>query len=656
MKNIVNDAVNEAVAENAALPERPEHEDEHALHAVTPRGKYLALLSLAALGVVYGDIGTSVLYSMRETFHGPHAIPISPVNIYGVLSLVFWSLVIIVCIKYLIFVLEADNRGEGGILALMALATPIKVLSKSERWWLVVLGIFGAALLYGDGMITPAISVLSAVEGLNVATPLFEPYIMPITIVILIGLFLIQSRGTATVGKLFGPVMLLWFSTLGVLGAVQVVRNPMVLAAANPFYAYEFFRTNSWTGFFVLGTVVLAISGVEALYADMGHFGRRPIRLAWFTLVLPALLLNYFGQGALLLANPELATNPFFFLAPSWALYPLVALAACATVIASQALISGAFSITMQAAQLGFLPRLNILHTSHTHYGQIYIPTLNWLLMGSCILVVLGFRTSSNLAAAYGIAVTSTMTITTVIFYIVALERWKWSHLTAGLLAGTFFLIDLSFLAANLVKVPQGGWFPLVVAVLIFSVMTTWKRGRRLVAERLLGRNETMDQVLEECSTHPPVRVPGAAVFLSGNPAGAPSALIANIDHNGVLHEHVILLNVETKQKPHVPDDERVRVDLLGQGVYRATLAYGFMEEPDVPKALEMATFPGVDLDLKKVTYFVNRSAIIVSKLPGMAMWREKLFAVMSHNAASAADYFCLPPTQVIEIGTRVEV
>lgn len=653
MKNIVDEAVTQAVAENAARSEQHEHE----LHApVAPTGRRLALLSLAALGVVYGDIGTSVLYSMRECFHGPHAIPISTVNIYGVLSLVFWSLIIVVCVKYLIFVLEADNRGEGGILALMALATPIKVLNKSERWWLVVLGIFGAALLYGDGMITPAISVLSAVEGLNVATPLFESYVVPITIVIIVGLFLIQSRGTAAVGKLFGPIMLFWFGALGVLGAAQILRNPAVLAAVNPLYGFEFFRANGWVGFFVLGTVILAISGVEALYADMGHFGRRPIRIAWFTFVLPALVLNYFGQGALLLANSEAATNPFFFLVPSWALYPMVVLATFATVIASQALISGAFSITMQAAQLGFLPRLNILHTSHTEYGQIYIPTLNWLLMASCIVVVLGFRTSSNLAAAYGIAVTSTMTITTVIFYIVAIERWKWSRLTAISLAGFFFLIDMAFFIANIVKIPQGGWFPLVVAVLIFSVMTTWKRGRRLVAEKLFVRNETMEQVLEECATHPPVRVPGAAIFLSGNPAGAPSALLANIDHNGVLHEHVILLNVETKQRPHVPEDERVRVDLLGQGVYRATLSYGFMDEPDIPKALQLATFPGVNLNLEKVTYFVNRSAVIASKLPGMAMWREKLFAVMSHNAASAADYFCLPPAQVIEIGTRVEV
>ena len=649
MQNTVQEVVDQTLTENAVQDEHAPHD-----HHTAPTGGRLALLSLAALGIVYGDIGTSVLYSLRECFHGPHAIPATPVNIYGVLSLVFWALIIVVTVKYLIFILEADNRGEGGILALTALATPIKVLTKTERWWLVVLGIFGAALLYGDGIITPAITVLGAVEGLNIVTPLFEPYVVPITIAILIGLFLIQRHGTAAVGKMFGPVMLVWFATLAVLGVSHIIGNPAIIGAMNLIHGFEFFRANGWIGFFILGTVFLVVTGGEALYADMGHFGKRPIRIAWFAAVLPALLINYFGQGALLLANPEAAVNPFYLMAPSWALYPLVVLATFAAVIASQALISGAFSITMQAVQLGFLPRLNILHTSTTEFGQIYIPAINWLLMISCILIVLGFRTSSNLAAAYGIAVTLTMAITTIIFYIVALERWKWSHLTAGAVAGSFLIIDVAFLAANIVKIPQGGWFTIVVAVLIFTVMTTWKRGRRLVAARL-GQESSLADVLNNLQAERLVRVPGTAVFLSGNPQGAPSALLANITYNGVMHEHIVLLTVKTKQMPHVPSNERVEVELLGHGIYRITVWYGFMEEPIVPKVLETAKLPGLDFDPQQITYFVNRSSVIASNIPGMALWREKFFAFMSHNAASAADYYCLPPTRVVEIGTRVE-
>jgi KUP system potassium uptake protein len=651
--NVVKEAVNEAVVENAALTD----EHGHPGHGETPHGSRLALLSLAALGIVYGDIGTSVLYSLRECFHGPHAIPATPVNVYGVLSLVFWSLLLVVTIKYVIFILQADNRGEGGILALTALATPIKRLTKSERKWLVILGVFGASLLYGDGIITPAISVLSAVEGLTIAKEFFDfaPYVVPITIAILIGLFAIQRHGTATVGKLFGPVMVIWFATLAVLGISQIMRNPAVLSAANPLYAFNFFRANGWVGFFVLGTVFLVVTGGEALYADMGHFGRRPIRIAWFAFVLPALLLNYAGQGALLLSNPEAAQNPFYLMAPSWALYPLVGLATLATVIASQALISGAFSITMQAVQLGFLPRLQILHTSRTEFGQIYIPAVNWLLMASCILIVLGFRTSSNLAAAYGIAVTSTMAITTIIFYIVALERWKWSHLSAGALAGFFFIIDFAFLAANVVKIPHGGWFPLVVAVLIFTVMTTWKLGRHLVAERVLEHCHSLEEILEEIKAKRPARVPGTAIFLSSDKKGAPAALIANLDHNSVLHEQVIILTVETKYVPHVPEGERLMVEPLGDGMHIMTLTYGFMDEPDVQQTLAAAKVEGLNLNPQEVTFFVSRAAAIASKLPGMARWRDRIFAFMSRNAATATDYFCLPPARVIEIGSRVE-
>ncbi|MDQ3248607.1 MAG: KUP/HAK/KT family potassium transporter, partial [Chloroflexota bacterium] len=560
--------------------------DDHAapLHAV-PHGRYLLLLTMTALGVVYGDIGTSPLYALRECFYGPHAIALTPTNVFGVLSLIVWALILVVTVKYLIFVLRADNRGEGGILALTALATPIKLLSPSERRWLVLLGVFGAALLYGDGAITPAISVLSAVEGLNVATPFFAPYVIPITMVILVGLFLIQRHGTALVGRLFGPITLLWFAVLAILGVIHIADQPAILGSVNPAYAVAFFRANGWAGYLILGTVFLVVTGGEALYADMGHFGKRPIRLAWFTVVLPALLLNYFGQGALLLTNPEAAENPFYSLAPDWALYPLVILATMATVIASQALISGAFSITMQAVQLGFLPRMNILHTSRTEFGQVYIPAVNWLLMITCLLIVLGFRTSSNLAAAYGIAVTSTMAITTLIFYIVIVERWRWNRLLAGLLAGFLFVIDLAFLGANLIKIPQGGWFPLVLALFIFTIMSTWKKGRYLVAQRIGEESDSIEKMLQNLQANPPIRVSGTAIFLSDNPKSAPTALLTNLKYNKVLHDQVLVLTVSIVSHPSIAEAERVAVEPLGQGIYRVTVTYGFMEEPDVPKA-----------------------------------------------------------------------
>ncbi|MBA3469321.1 MAG: KUP/HAK/KT family potassium transporter, partial [Herpetosiphonaceae bacterium] len=545
MTNPANQAVDVKPQAHAAS-EEPEHH-----HGPDPKGRYLALLSLTALGIVYGDIGTSPLYAMRESFHGPHAIPPTLTNIMGVLSLIFWSLILVVTIKYLVFILRADNRGEGGILALTALATPIKRFAKNERWWMVVLGVFGAALLYGDGIITPAISVLSAVEGLKIATPLFQPYVIPITIGILVGLFMIQRHGTGLVGRFFGPITLLWFIVLGALGVVHIVRYPAVLSAINPMYSVTFFREDGLQGFLILGTVFLVVTGGEALYADMGHFGRLPIRLAWFAVALPGLLLNYMGQASLLIRHPEYAENPFYLMAPSWALYPLVVLATMATVIASQALISGAFSITMQATQLGFLPRIRIFHTSRTERGQIYIPSINWLLMLACIAVVIGFRSSSNLAAAYGIAVTSTMVITTVIFYIVARQRWGWSLLKAGALAGFFMIFDLAFLGANLVKIPAGGWFTLVVALLIFTIMTTWKRGENLVAQRASSDHQ-LSNVIEMLHASPPVRVPGTAIFLSARPDGAPEALLANIHHNGVLHEHVLLVTVQTRSVPHV--------------------------------------------------------------------------------------------------------
>ncbi len=625
-------------------------------HDVPPRGRYLALLSLTALGVVYGDIGTSPLYAMRESFRGVHAVAPTPANIYGVLSLVFWSLILVITIKYMIFILRADNRREGGILALTALATPIRPLAPSPRRPLVLLGVFGATLLYGDGVITPSISVLSAVEGLTVATPLFDPYVIPLTLGILIGLFLIQRGGTARLGQLFGPVTLIWFIVLAVLGITHIVKNPAVLAAINPVYAVSFFATNGWRGYLVLGTVFLVVTGGEALYADMGHLGKRPIRLAWLVLVLPALLLNYFGQGALLLRDPEAVENLFYLMAPSWAVYPLVAIATAATIIASQALISGVFSITMQAENLGFLPRMPVIYTSAREFGQIYIPSINWVLMAACIVVVLGFRTSSNLAAAYGVAVTTTMAITTVIFATVARTRWGWGKLRVGVLTSFFLVVDLAFLGANLVKIPQGGWFPLVIALVLFTVMTIWKRGSRIVFNYEQDLEMSLDQLLKRVQTESPTRAPGTAIFLSANPAGAPAALLANLRYNGIIHQQVLLTTVRIDEAPHVLQSQRLTVEPLSQGFYRVTVRFGFMEEPDVPQVLAKLSVPGLVFDLNQVPYFVNRTRVIRTELRNMAPWREHLYTFMRRNAASATDFFRLPATRVFEIGTSVEM
>lgn len=641
----------EAAKPAAAEKTPPEsHDSGHGHHSGG-----LGMLALAALGVVYGDIGTSPLYAMRESFHGPHAIEPTPINILGVLSLVFWSLIIVITLKYITFIMRADNRGEGGILALTALATPIRPLLPSQRRWIVLLGVFGAALLYGDGIITPAISVLSAVEGLEVATPVFQPYIIPITLAVIVGLFVIQRSGTEKIGRLFGPVMLIWFITLALLGIINIIQNPSVLGAINPINAYTMFRADGLQGFLVLGTVFLAVTGGEALYADMGHFGRKPIQTAWFALVLPALMLNYFGQGALLLRNPE-ASNPFYMMAPSWAQLPLVVLSTLATVIASQALISGAFSITMQAENLGFLPRLKIVHTSPTAFGQIYIPFVNWALMISCVLVVLGFRTSSNLAAAYGIAVTSTMAITTIIFSLVARERWKWQPWLVAIVIGFFLVVDFAFLGANMVKIPQGGWFPLVVAVIIFTLMTTWKRGNRLVFAREQDLELQLADLFAQLRKTPTTRVPGTAVFLSANPTGTPAALLANLKYNRVVHERVLLTSVNVEDTPSIDDTNRVQIKLLEQGFYRVVVRYGFMEEPHIPRALERLDTTEHHFNLGTAPYFVNHTRVIPSALPGMALWRERIYTLMRRNSASAADFFGLPSTRVFEIGTSVEV
>ncbi|MGC4081185.1 MAG: potassium transporter Kup [Vicinamibacterales bacterium] len=555
------------------------------------------------------------------------------------------------------FVLRADNQGEGGILALTALATPIKILSRTERWPLVLLGIFSAPRSwYGDGMITPAISVLSAVEGLDTATPIFTPYVVPLTIAILIGLFVIQSHGTGSVGRIFGPVTFVWFATIGLLGAIEVIRHPAVLASINPMHAIDFFRTNGWGGYFILGTVVLAITGGESLYVDLGHFGRRPIRIVWYAVVMPALLLNYFGQGALLIAEPEAAANPFFLLGPDWALYPMVALATCATVIASQAVISGAFSITMQAVQFGFLPRLTIMHTSSREFGQIYIPSVNWALMVACIVLVVGFGSSSNLAAAYGVAVISTMTITSIMFSVVARQRWQWPMAAVIAVVGIFLAIDLSFLGANIVKVPHGGWFPLVAATAVFMVMTTWKQGRRTLTQLLLANALPFDRFLEDVTRTPPLRVRGTAVFMNGNVAGTPAALLHNVRHNHVLHDRNIILTATTKQVPRVDPAERVQVERLGHGFWRVIVSYGFTEEPDVPTVLANLDLPDLPLDLKEITYFLGRETLIASRhVDNMPHWQEKLFVTMQRNATNATSYFRLPSNQVIELGSQVE-
>jgi len=622
-----------------------------------PTGRYLALLSLGALGVVFGDIGTSPLYALRECFHGPHAIALTPGNIYGVLSLITWSLILVVSIKYLAFVMRADNRGEGGILALLALVLPPRSEGASRRRQvLIILGLFGAALLYGDGLITPAITVLSAVEGLDVATPFFRPYVIPIAVAVLVALFLLQSRGTGAIGRLFGPVMVLWFVVIGVLGALSAFSAPGIFGALNPWHAVTFFREDGTRGFLVLGAVVLALTGAEALYADMGHFGRRPIRLAWFALALPALVLNYYGQGALLLSQPGTEANPFFHLAPDWAQVPMVVLATAAAVIASQALISGVFSITRQAAQLGYTPRVRIEHTSAREIGQIYVPGLNWVLMFGCIGLVLGFRSSSNLAAAYGVAVTGTMVITTLLFHSVARHRWGWSHLAAGAVAGVFLIIDLAFFGANVVKVAHGGWFPLVVAALVYLLMSTWKRGRLILAERLAENTLPIQGFISSLMQSPPHRVPGTAVFMFGNPGHTPPALLHNLKHNKVLHEQVVLLTVRTGEVPHVPPEERVRVEPLGHGFHRVFVHYGFMESPDIPEVLATIRQPGLSFAPLQTSYFLGRETLIASEEPGMAMWREHIFAWMARNAQPATAFFRLPPNRVVELGAQVRL
>jgi KUP system potassium uptake protein len=617
--------------------------------------KYVLTLSLAALGVVYGDIGTSPLYAFRECFAPEHHLVPSPANILGVLSLIFWSLLLIISVEYLIFVMRADNRGEGGIIALMSLVRPKGTPSK-RRVVLLTLGLFGAALIYGDGMITPAISVLSAVEGLEIVTPVFSDWVVPITIAIIIGLFAVQKYGTAKVGAIFGPIMVLWFLTLATLGVVQIVKEPAVLWAVNPMHAFDFFARNQLAGFLVLGSVFLVITGGEALYADMGHFGLKPIRRVWFSFVFPALLLNYFGQGAFLLHSPESVKNPFFLMAPKALLIPLVILSTTAACIASQAVISGAFSLTRQAVQLGYLPRIRIRHTSEREIGQIYIPSVNWMIMLAAIGLVLAFQRSTELAAAYGIAVTATMGITTTHIAVYAKDRWGWPLIGSIGFALFFLCFDLSFFGANLVKVLDGGWFPLVAALLIFTFMSTWRLGRSILTGRLAEQGMTLDDFMLQLSGNRIPRVPGTAIFMSRNAGGVPTTLLHNIKHNKVVHKIVVLLTVETEDRPHLEKKERYEWQELGHGVFRLTIHFGFMEDPDIPTALERIGTQHVSFNPMTTSYFLGRETLIPTRQPGMAIWREHLFAWMMRNSSSAVGYFSLPPNQVIELGAQVEL
>ncbi|HUR70179.1 MAG TPA: potassium transporter Kup [Candidatus Thermoplasmatota archaeon] len=640
-------------------------------HPETPPKKgrgYFFVLSLTTLGVVFGDIGTSPLYAMREAFHGEatggrFAITPSPENVLGILSLIFWAFVLVVSIKYLSFVLRADNEGEGGIIALMALVHPEhggRGGGKARKPWsraiLVGLGIFGAALLYGDGMITPAISVLSAVEGLPVAVPSLSHLVIPLAIAVLIGLFLLQRRGTAAIGKLFGPIMLLWFLTIAVLGVRGIALAPQVLAAIDPRNAIAFFGRHGIGGFLVLGAVFLAVTGAEALYADMGHFGKGPIRFTWFAVALPALVLNYFGQGALLLVSPASATNPFFALAPSWALIPLVILATSAAIIASQAIISGAFSLTAQAVQLGYSPRVEIRHTSEHEMGQIYVPPVNWLLMISTVGLVLAFRSSSALAGAYGVAVATDMVITSILFYVVAREHWGWNKWGLRALVALFLVVELSFLGANTLKILQGGWFPLTVAAAVFLLMTTWRQGREVLRGRLRETSIPIDKFMADIEKSHTTRVRGHAVYMTGNPTVAPPALVKNLQHNRVLHMRVALLSIVTEDIPHVARGERMALQSYGNGFYRVVARYGFMDEPDALEVLRLMREKNVDFPLHDTTFFLGRERLISTDRPGMARWRERLFSFMSRNAQQATEYFRIPPDRVIEVGSQVEI
>lgn len=613
-------------------------------------------LTLGALGVVFGDIGTSPLYALRESFlHNPN-LPLSHDNILGICSLIFWTIVFVINVKYMWFILRADNKGEGGILSLMALATVSGRDNSKRHILLVVLGLFGAALLYGDGIITPAISVLSAVEGLGVATPVFEHYVLPLAMILLTLLFFLQKVGTGRIGIVFGPVLALWFMTIGAIGIHSIVNNPGILYALNPYYAFQFFAENGRMGSLVLGSVFLCVTGGESLYADMGHFGRSPIRKAWFFLAFPALVLNYFGQGAFLLDNPSGVQNPFYLMLPEWALIPMVILSTLSAIIASQALISGVFSLTRQAVQLGFAPRMRIVHTSSREIGQIYIPAVNWALLVGVLWAVFSFKTSGALASAYGIAVTATMILTTILAFVVARKIWGWSWIRAVGLFGIFAIIDISFFIPNILKIPDGGWMPLAVAVVVYLLMSTWKKGRRILAENLKRRSLSVEDFIQRLKDAPPLRVPGTAIYMSGDAWGVPVPLLHNLKHNKVLHERVALLTIKTIEVPFVNKKERVKIDIMGANFYRVIANYGFMETPKIKHILEACREQGIHFSIQDTTFVLGRETILPTGDPNLSIWRERLFALMSRNAERPSAFFKIPPNQVIEVGIQVEM
>ncbi len=622
-----------------------------------PHKPALPAMALAALGVVFGDIGTSPLYTMKEVFSaGHHPLALNAGNVYGILSLITWALILIVSVKYVAFIMRADNRGEGGIMALLALASRNTHGNRIKQRNIMLLGILGACMFYADGMITPAISVLSAVEGLEVAAPHLHQFIVPITIVVLFGLFWAQSKGTEVVGAFFGPVMLLWFGTLGLLGAINIAHDTSILSALNPLYAVRFFTGQPWIAFVALGAVVLAVTGAEALYADMGHFGRFPIRLAWFIFVLPSLILNYFGQGALILHNANAVKNPFYLLAPEWALIPLILLATVATVIASQAVITGAFSVSRQALQLGYIPRMHIQHTSESTQGQVYMPRVNWGLMIATMALVIGFRSSGNLAAAYGIAVTGDMVITSLLAAVVFHEIWRWSKLKTGLLVTLFLITDLAFFSANVLKIPDGGWVPLLIGIIILTMMLTWKSGRSMVYTRLKADAMAIEPFIEAIGAHPPPRVPGTAVFMTPNPDGVPHAMLHNLKHNKVLHEKVVILTVKFLDIPHTNLEERVSVEALPYEFYRVTVKYGFKDEPDLPRDLALCAKYGLEIDTMDTSYFIGKESLIASHKSGMAYWRKKIFIGLFRTAETITNQFKLPPNRVVELGSQLMI
>jgi len=616
----------------------------------------ILLLAAGSIGIVFGDIGTSPLYAIKECFHGKHAIATSMMNVLGVLSLIFWSMIIVVSIKYVTFILRADNRGEGGIFALLGLLhTSDKSISRPMQAILVFAGILGAGLLYGDGVITPAISVLSAIEGLEVATRAATPYVLPLTCVVLVLLFSLQRKGTTHIGKLFAPIMVLWFVSIGAFGIIQIVHEPMVLCAINPVYAFEFFMNNGTHGIVVLGSVVLCITGCEALYADLGHFGRDAIRLSWFVFVLPALLCNYFGQGALLLAHPEMNINPFYKLVPEFLLYPMIGLSTAATVIASQALISGVFSLTQQAVQLGFCPRVRIVHTSSEMQGQIYIPFVNYALMIACLAVVIGFKESGGLAGAYGIAVTATMIITSLLYFLVLTHDRKWPLWKVMPLVGIFLAFDFAYFAGNIFKIADGGWFPLFVAAMIAIAMSTWKKGRDELYRKLIGSRLPLEMFLSELPKSRMPRVSGTAVFMTLSPVGTPPTLLHHIKHNHVLHEQVVLLSIMSEDTPTVPVDERIKLTVLGQGFYRVEAFYGFMQKPNVPQIMKIVAQDGLVTDPMTTTFYLGRETLLTGGSSKMTRWRKAIFAFMSRNAGNPTSYFGIPANRVVELGTQIE-